>query len=74
MNLPTKGESIGVVIGGFDPVALHASHAVGDKMMATPPGIMPLDSMVYSSWLCLITMCPRTIILQGPKVQVSCMQ
>ena len=74
MNLPTKGESIGVVIGGFDPAALHASHAVGDKMMATPPGILPLDSMVRSSWLCRMTMCPHTNVLQDTKVQVSYMQ
>ena len=74
MNLPTKGESIGVVIGGFDPAALHASHAVGDKMMATPPGILPLDPMVRSSWLYWMTMCPRTNVLQDPKVQVSFMQ
>ena len=74
MNLPTKGDSIGVVIGGFDPAALHASPAVGDKMMATPPGILPLDPMVRYSWLCQISMCPRTKVLQYPKIQVSCMQ
>ena len=48
MNLPTEGESIGVVIGGFDPAALHASHAVWGKMMATPPGILPLYPMFRS--------------------------
>ena len=74
MNLPTKGESIGVVIGGFDTAALHASPADEDKMIATPPGILPLDPMFCSSWLCPITMCPSTKVLQDPKVQVSCMQ
>ena len=74
MNLPMKGDSIGVVIGGFDPAALHASPAVGGKMMATPPRILSLDLMVHSSWFCQITMCPRTKVLQHPKVQVSCIQ
>ena len=74
MNLPAKGGSIGVVIGGFNPAALHAFYAVGDKMMATPPRILPLYPMVSSSWLCQMTMCPRTNVLPDPKVQVSCMQ
>ena len=74
MNLPTKGESIGVVIGGFNPAALYAWPAVGDKMMATPPGILPLDPMVCFSWLCRINMCPHTKLLHDPKVHVSCMQ
>ena len=74
MNLPTKGGSIGVVIGGFDPAALHASPAVGDKMMATPAGILPLDPMVRSSWLCRIATCPYTKVMQDTKVQVSCTQ
>ena len=74
MNLPRKGESIDVVIGGFGPAALHASTAVGDKMMATPPGILPLDPMVLSSHLCQITMCPCTKAIQDPKVHISCIQ
>ena len=36
INLPTNGESIGVVIGGFDPAALHALTSVGDSIIATP--------------------------------------
>ena len=74
MNLPTKGDSISVVIGGFDHAALHAFPAVGDKIMATPPGTLPLNLMVHSSWLCQMTMCPYTNVLQDPKVQVYCMQ
>ena len=74
MNLPTKEESIGVVIGGFNPASLHTSTAVGDKMMATLPGILPLDPMVLSSHLCQITMCPCTKVLQDPKAHVSCIQ
>ena len=74
MNLPTKEESIGVVIGGFNPTALHASTDVGYKMMANPPGILPLVPMVLSSRLCQITMCLRTKVLQDPKVHVSCIQ
>ena len=74
MNLPTNEESKGVVIGGFDPAALHTSTAVGDRMMATPPGIIPLVPMVLSSWLFQRTMCPRTRVLPDPKVHVSCMQ
>ena len=74
MNLPTKEESIGVVIAGFDPAAIHTLTAVGDKMMATPPGILPFVSMVLSSRLCRITMCPRTKVLQDPKVHAYCIQ
>ena len=74
MNMPTKGESIGVLIGGFDPAALHASPAVGDKTIATPPGILHLDPMFRSSWLCQITMCLCNKVLQDPKVHVSCIQ
>ena len=71
MNLPTNGESNGVVIGGFDPATLHALTAVGDRMMATPPGILPLVTMVFSSWLCRRIMCPCTRLLHDPKVHVS---
>ena len=71
MNLPTNEESNGVVIGGFDPAALHTSTAVGDRIMATPPGILNLVPMVLSSWLCRRTMCPRTRLLHDPKVHVS---
>ena len=49
MNLPTNGESIGVVIGGLYPAAIHASAAGGDRIMATPPGILPLVPIVLSS-------------------------
>ena len=70
MNIPTNEESNGVVIGGFDPAALHASTAVGDRMMATPPGILPLVSMVLSSRLCQRTMCPRTRVLPDSKVHI----
>ena len=49
MNLPTNGGSIGVMIGGFDPAALRALTDVGDRIMATPPGILPLDPMAVSS-------------------------
>ena len=71
MNLPTNGEFIGVVIGGFDPAALHASTAVGDSIIATPPGILPLIPMTLSSRLCQRTMCPRTSLLPDPIVHVS---
>ena len=59
------------MIGVFGPAALYALTAVGDRMMATPPGILPLVSMALSSRLCLRTMCPRTRVLLDPKVQVS---
>ena len=59
------------MIGGLDPAALYALTSVGDRMMATPPGIMPLVPMVLSYWLCRITMCPRTRVLPDPKVHVS---
>ena len=62
------------MIGGSDPAALHASTVVGDRMMATPPGILPLVPMVLSSRLCRRTMCPHTKVLQDPKLQVSCIQ
>ena len=71
MNLPMNGESICVVILGFDPAAIHASAAGGDRIMATPPGILPLVPIALSSWLCRRTMCPRTSVLPDPKVQVS---
>ena len=58
MYLSMNGESIGVVIGGFDPAALHTSTAVGDSIIATLRGILPLDPMSLSSWLCQRTMCP----------------
>ena len=74
MNLPTKEESNGLVIGGFDPAAIHASTSVGDKIMATPPGILPLVHMVISYQLCRRTMCPHTSVLPDPKVYVSCIQ
>ena len=53
-----NGDSVGVMIGGFDPAALHASTAVGDSIIATLPGILPLYPMALSSWLCQRTMCP----------------
>ena len=74
MNMPTKEESISVEIGGLDTAAIDTWTAVGDKIMATPPGILPLVPMVLSSWLCQISMCPRTKVLQYPKVHVSCIQ
>ena len=74
MNLPTNGESIGVVIGGFDPATLHALTAVGDSIIATLPGILPLDPMVLSSWLCRRTMFPQTSLLPYPTIHVSMMQ
>ena len=52
VNLPTNGESVGVVIGGFYPAALHASTAVGGSIIANLPGILPLDPITLSSWLC----------------------
>ena len=70
----TKEESIGVVIGGFDPAALHTLNAVGDKMMAFPPWIITLVPMVPYYRLCQRTMCPRTKVLQDPKVHVSYLQ
>ena len=48
-NLPTNGESIGVVIEGSYPAALHALTAVGDSIMATPPGILPFGPMALYS-------------------------
>ena len=42
MNLPTNGESVGVVIGSFDPADLHDLTSVGDSIIATPPEILPL--------------------------------
>ena len=74
MNLPTNGESIGVVIGGFDPAALHASTAVGDSIISTTPQILPLDLMALSSWLCWRTTCPQTSLLLDPTLHVSWMQ
>ena len=62
------------MIGGFDPATLRDSTAVGDKIIAAPPGILPLVPMFLSSRLCQRTMCPRTRVLQYPKVQVSCIQ
>ena len=59
------------MIGGFDPAALYAPTAIGDRMMATPPGILPLVPMVLSYRLCRRTMCPRTRVLPDPKVHVS---
>ena len=58
INLPTNGESIGVVIGGFNPAALHASTAADVSIIATPPGILPLDTITLSSRLCQNTMRP----------------
>ena len=74
MNLPTNEESNGVVIGGFDPAALHTSTAVGDRMMATPPSILPLVPRFLSYWLCRRTMFPRTRVIHDPKVHVSFIQ
>ena len=71
MNLPTNGESIGVVIGGFDPAVLHALTDVGDMIMSAPPGILPLVPMAVSSRLCQMTMCPRTSVLPDNIVPVS---
>ena len=71
MNLPTNGDSIGVVIGGFNPAALHAWTTVVDKIMATPPGILPLDPITLSSRLCQRTMCSQTRLLPGPIVNIS---
>ena len=71
MDMPMNGESIGVVIGGFDPAALHTSTAVGDSILATPPRILPLDPTTLSSWLCRKTMCPRTILLLDPIIHLS---
>ena len=59
------------MILGFDPVAIHASAPGGDRIMATPPGILPLDPMALSSWLCQRTMCPRTSLLPDPIFHVS---
>ena len=73
-NIPTNGESNDVVIGGFDPAALHALTAIGDIIMATPPGILPLVPMALSSQLCRRTMCPCTSVLTDPKVHVSWIQ
>ena len=70
MNMPTNGDSVGVLIGGFDPTALHVSTAVGDIIIATPPGILPLGPMALSSRLCQRTMCPRTSLLPDPKFHV----
>ena len=58
MNLPTNGESIGVVVGGFYFAAIHSSADVRDSIIAIPPGILPLDPMALSSRLCRSTMCP----------------
>ena len=71
MNVPANGESICVVIGGFDPAALHASTAVGGSIMATPPGILPLDPMDLSSQLCRRTMCTWTSLLPDTTIHVS---
>ena len=65
------GSPFGVVIGGFDPATLHASTSVGDSIIATPPGILPLDTMALSYWLCQRTMCPRNSLLPDPTFHVS---
>ena len=39
------------MIGGFAPAALHAVTAIGESMMATPPGTLPLDPISLSSLL-----------------------
>ena len=62
------------MIGGFNHDALHASTAVGGSIIATPPGILPLDHMALSSSLCWKTMCPQTILLPDPTVHFSLMQ
>ena len=74
MNLPTNGESIGVLIGGFNPAALHALTVIGDSIIATPPGILPLYPTALYSRLCQSTMCPRTSLLPDPEIHVSWMQ
>ena len=71
MNLTINGDSIGVVIGGYDPAALHALTAVGGTNISTPPGILPLDPMALSSWLCQRTMFPRKSLLPDPTIHVS---
>ena len=71
MNLSTNWGSIGVMLGGFDPAALRALTDVGDRIMATPPGILPLDPMAVSSHFCQKTMCSRTSLLPDPIVPIS---
>ena len=71
MNLPTNGEYIGVVIGGFNPAALHTSTAVGDSIIANPPRIIPLKPITLYSQLCRNTMYPRTSLLRDPTIHVS---
>ena len=51
MNQPTNGESCGVVIGVFDPDLFQDSTAAVDRMITTPPGILPLDPIYISSRL-----------------------
>ena len=71
MNLTMNGESIGVVIGGFDLAALHDLTAFGDSIIANPPWILPLGPITLSSWLCRKTICPQKILLPDPKIHVS---
>ena len=74
INQPTNGESCGVVIGAFDPAFFHASTAAGARMIATPPGIIPLDPISLSSQLRRNTMWSRTNLLPLPTIHVSWMQ
>ena len=52
MNVPTNGQSISVVIGGFNFAGIQALTAVGDRIMATPLVI------ALSYQFCWRTMCP----------------
>ena len=74
INLPTNGESWGVVIGEFDPASLHTSTAAGGSMIATPPGILPLDPITLPYWLCRNNMWPRTRLLPVLTTHVSWIQ
>ena len=60
-NIPTKFEVRGVVVGGFKPDSFHATTVDGARMVATPPGFLPLVSSTLLTLLCKKIVCTRTM-------------
>ena len=61
-------------MGGLDPTVFCIMIAEGDKIMATPPGILPLEPTVLFSLLWVSIRLPPTSTFELLVIHDSCMQ